>query len=224
MKLFIVRHGTTVWNRLHKVQGRTDIPLDEQGVLMAKTSGETLLKSGFRFDMVYSSPLARAYETAKLLVPYADVVKDDRLVELLFGECEGQVSDIMLASVDSPFRFFKKDPIQYNRDIVTVGGESLDDLLLRTSEFMRECVEPFAGSDNNIMISGHGGLNRGLLMHVRGTSDLSEFWGMGLQVNCGITEVDVTLDNGVVKYGAPGECKIYYDESMKIDPVKPLLS
>lgn len=224
MRLFIVRHGTTAWNRAHKLQGRTDIPLDEQGVQMARESGKTLLEEGLRFDLVYSSPLSRAFETARLLAPYADVVKDDRLVELLFGECEGQVTDIMLGSSNSPFRFFKKDPVRYNEDIVSAGGETLDELLLRTSGFMRDCVEPFAGSDKNILVSGHGALNRGLLMHVRGTSDLSEFWGMGLQTNCGITEVNVSVDDGVVKYGVPGECKTYYDESMKIDPVKPLLS
>ena len=224
MRLFIVRHGTTAWNRAHKLQGRTDIPLDEQGVQMARESGKTLLEEGLRFDLVYSSPLSRAFETARLLAPYADVVKDDRLVELLFGECEGQVTDIMLGSSDSPFRFFRKDPVRYNEDIVSAGGETLDELLLRTSDFMRDCVEPFAGSDKNILVSGHGALNRGLLMHVRGTSDLSEFWGMGLQTNCGITEVNVSVDDGVVKYGVPGECKTYYDESMKIDPVKPLLS
>lgn len=220
MELYIARHGTTEWNRKHKLQGRTDTPLDEIGMMMAEESGINLKKEGITFDLVYSSPLVRAYETAKRLAPGVEVVKDDRLVELLFGQMEGEVSDVLLTSTTSPFRFFKSDPVKYNECAHLFGGESLEDLIRRTGDFMRECVEPHAGTDMKILISGHGALNRGLLMHVKGITDLNAYWGMGLQSNCAITKVDVTLaeDGKTPKYGTPGPSKIYYEETLRIDP------
>lgn len=211
-----MRHGTTDWNREHRIQGRTDIPLDGIGRRMAKDSGEALTKLGIRFDRVYSSPLKRAYETAELLCPGQEIVTDERLIELSFGECEGKVSDGLLADGDHPFRFFKKDPVNYNRTIGTVGGETLDGLMARTREFMQQVIEPLASVQGNasVLISGHGAMNRGLLMYIRNTNDLSGFWGTGLQANCGITKVTLTCD----KYTIVDNCRIYYDKDLMIDP------
>lgn len=44
MKLYVVRHGETVWNKLHKVQGAADIPLAENGISLAEKTGEALKK------------------------------------------------------------------------------------------------------------------------------------------------------------------------------------
>ena len=55
MLLYVVRHGVTAWNRLRKVQGRADIPLAEEGVRLAKKTGEAL--QNVPFDLCFSSPL-----------------------------------------------------------------------------------------------------------------------------------------------------------------------
>jgi len=222
MELFILRHGTTEWNRKHKLQGRTDTPLDSTGILMAEASGRTLKDMGITFDLVLSSPLQRARETARLIAPGAEIITDERLTELSFGQMEGEVTDVMLQSSDSPFRFFKNDPARYNAEAPSAGGESLDELLVRTAAFMRDRIEPLASTDKKVLISGHGAMNRGLLMHVRGLSDLGHFWDGGLQVNCGITEVSLTAPHGVPVYGEAGKCRFYYDESLMIDPEKML--
>lgn len=224
MDLYILRHGTTAWNVEHKLQGRTDIPLDDRGVLMATLTGQTLKDKGVSFDLVFSSPLIRAYETAHLIAPDSNIATDERLLELSFGQCEGKVTDDMLKSDSSPFRFFKKDPVKYNEEIPKEGGESLVSLLERTSDFLREVIEPYAATNKRILVSGHGALNRGLLMHIRGTSDLSLFWGTGLQANCGMTRVTVSLSHEKTPvYETTGESMIFYDESLMIDPSKDLV-
>ena len=191
---------------------------------MATLTGQTLKDKGICFDLVFSSPLKRAYETARIIAPDTPIVTDERLAELSFGQSEGHVTDDMLRSDNEPFRFFKKDPVKYNEDVHLVKGESLDSLLERTSSFLREVIEPYAGTDKRILISGHGALNRGLLMHIRGITDLSEFWGTGLQANCGITRVEVSLSQEETPvYGMPGDSLIYYDEDLKIDPSKDLV-
>nr|WP_330419241.1 histidine phosphatase family protein [Lachnospira eligens] len=61
--LYIMRHGKTDWNACHKLQGRTDIPLNDEGRMMAAEAGEKY--ADIHFDECYSSPLARAKETAR---------------------------------------------------------------------------------------------------------------------------------------------------------------
>lgn len=56
--LYIMRHGKTEWNELHKLQGRTDIPLNEEGRQMAKIAGEKY--KDINFDVCYCSHLVRA--------------------------------------------------------------------------------------------------------------------------------------------------------------------
>ena len=63
MKLYVVRHGETVWNKLHKVQGAADIPLAPNGILLAEKTGEAL--KDVRFDLCFSITLARARKTAE---------------------------------------------------------------------------------------------------------------------------------------------------------------
>ncbi|WP_026512101.1 histidine phosphatase family protein [Butyrivibrio sp. LC3010] len=77
MKLYILRHGTTEWNNRHLIQGQTDIPLDDFGRLMAKATGEGLRKKGITFDKVYSSPLKRSVETARIVLGQQGDITDD---------------------------------------------------------------------------------------------------------------------------------------------------
>ena len=87
--LYIMRHGRTDWNVRHKLQGRTDIPLNDEGRMMAAEAGKQY--SDIHFDECYSSPLARAKETAEIFLKGrgVPVYTDDRLVEMGFGVYEG---------------------------------------------------------------------------------------------------------------------------------------
>ena len=82
--IYILRHGKTDWNVLRKLQGRTDIPLNETGRAMAAEAAERY--AGVHFDVCYSSPLVRAKETAQIILKDRDVpiYIDDRLMEMFF--------------------------------------------------------------------------------------------------------------------------------------------
>ena len=72
MLFYLVRHGQTDWNRAGKIQGTTDIPLNETGRQQAEQLATVLKeRSGYpaetRIDAVYASPLARAFQTAEIL-------------------------------------------------------------------------------------------------------------------------------------------------------------
>lgn len=87
--LYIMRHGRTDWNVRHKLQGRTDIPLNDEGRMMAAEAGKRY--ADIHFDICYSSPLERAKETAEIFLKGRNVpvYTDDRLVEMGFGVYEG---------------------------------------------------------------------------------------------------------------------------------------
>ena len=80
-KLYFVRHGESEWNTVGRICGATDIPLTDRGREMAKETAARIIEEGIKIDKIISSPLSRAYETAKIIgeVLGVDVKKDDRI-------------------------------------------------------------------------------------------------------------------------------------------------
>lgn len=88
----LVRHGETDWNALGKLQGRTDIPLNSNGILQAEECSQFL--SSFHWDVIITSPLKRAKETAIIIKKgiEAPLVEMDEFLERHFGDAEGMTA------------------------------------------------------------------------------------------------------------------------------------
>ena len=69
MKVYLARHGQTDWNILGKVQGTTDIPLNENGILQARKLCEYLKEKNITFEKIYTSYQVRAKQTAQIRQP-----------------------------------------------------------------------------------------------------------------------------------------------------------
>ena len=228
MRLFILRHGTTYWNTLRKIQGATNTPLDAKGEEIARISGQALHEQGIHFHAVYSSPLNRAVRTAQLVSPGSTIHTDQRLQELHFGLFEGRRLQDLIQDETSPFRYFYSQPEKYNEALLLLekqapekGYESFTSLIQRASDFMRSVIEPLASdtpADACILISGHGALDRALMMYIRRSTDLTDFWGKGPLPNCGFCIVDVSVtedtEGSRVRYSIEDENKIYYDPEL----------
>lgn len=78
MRIYIIRHGETEWNKLGRLQGRTDIPLNETGRELTRRVGYAL--RDIPFSRVISSPLGRAVETARLVLEGQKMEQDQQLV------------------------------------------------------------------------------------------------------------------------------------------------
>lgn len=87
--LYIMRHGKTDWNAVHRLQGSEDIPLNEEGRQMVRDARKKY--GDLRFDICYCSPLQRAQETAEIFLEGSGtpILTDDRLREMGFGMYEG---------------------------------------------------------------------------------------------------------------------------------------
>lgn len=91
-RLVVLRHAPTAWNRDKRLQGRTDVALDEEGIAVA---ARWRLDPDWAAYRILASPLQRARRTAQILFPDAEIGVDSRLVEMDFGTWEGKrLSDL----------------------------------------------------------------------------------------------------------------------------------
>jgi len=172
-----MRHGKTDWNEVGRLQGRTDIPLNEEGRRMAQEVRNECEQIGF--DICYSSPLVRARETAETALRGLNVpiVFDDRLMEMSFGIYEGAVN---ASSVEgSPIQKFFDDPENFHG---TENGETFEELFARTGEFIEEVIRPALSEGKNVLIVGHGAMNCSIVCQIKHLP-IRDFWKTGIP-NC----------------------------------------
>ena len=178
-----MRHGSTDWNEAHKLQGHTDIPLNEKGRRMAESARDEY--QNVHFDICYCSPLKRARETADIVVGDRGipVITDDRLKEMSFGVCEG-ITDYMTDPASPVAKLFH-DPDNYNDP--PEGAESIEDLFERTGQFLREVIDPLLDRGKDVLIVGHGAMNTSIICR-RKNIPVSRFWSAGLE-QCRLIEL-----------------------------------
>ena len=176
--LYIIRHGKTDWNNRHKLQGRTDIPLNEEGRRMAETARDEY--RDVHFDICFCSPLIRARETAEILLKGRNIpiLTDERLVEMSFGSYEGQENSFQIPNCPINELFFHPE----NYTAPPGGAESLDALYARTGAFLRERVDPLLNEGKDVLIVGHGAMNSCIICQIR-QLPRSQFWNAGIE-NC----------------------------------------
>ena len=203
MKIYFVRHGETIWNKEKKIQGRSDIPLNEYGKELGMITADAL--KDIPFDIVYSSPLIRAKETAEILVKDRNLVihEDNRLLEMSFGEGEGESLPEIHAHPEMKLHNFIHNPGEYTPP---AGGETFEELYDRCKNFMEEVILPAENKYNTMLIVGHGALIRGFIHNINNRPS-KDFW-IVTHKNCSVTIANCT--NG--KLSLLEEAKIYYQE------------
>ncbi len=176
--LYVMRHGKTDWNKVYKLQGRTDIPLNDEGRQMAERAAAEY--ADVHFDICYCSPLIRARETAEILLRGRNVpiVTDDRLVEMSFGIYEGK--EISFSDPECPINQLFLHPEDYT--VPVRDGESLDELFARTGEFLEEVVMGQVRAGKDVLIVGHGAMNSSIVCRIL-NKPRADFWKAGID-NC----------------------------------------
>ena len=174
--LYIMRHGLTDWNVRRKLQGRTDIPLNEEGRRMAERAAEEY--RDVPLDLCFSSPLIRARETAEIVLRGREIpiLTDDRLKEMSFGEYEG--TENSFSEPDCPVNVIFQKPEAYTASVG--GAETFEELFARTGSFLREARELSEKQGLNILIVGHGAMNLSIISQVR-KLPITDFWKPGLE-------------------------------------------
>ena len=214
--LYIIRHGQTQLNKAQVLQGRSDHPLNEEGLKQAAEAGAWFREQGIVIDHVYSSPLIRAVQTARLAVgtepagqtEYSDpvfsdihsepsekqigITIDDRLIEMDYGPYEGSDLTSPAPEILAFFQDFANHP-------APDGMEQLSSVVGRLGELLEEIREEAERS--NVLLSTHAIAMKGALEYLTPDSKGS-YWSQYIG-NCAVYQADVS--NGT--YGIPVEIR-----------------
>ena len=137
MKLILVRHGQTQWNRENRAIGHADIELNEEG--RKQVQGLALALRRERVAAIYSSPLRRALETAETIARFhqGKVKPDDAFIEMDCGEIDGLTYDEMRERYGD----FLKEWMNDACSLAMPGGECLEDVQLRAWHGVERIVD-----------------------------------------------------------------------------------
>lgn len=179
MKLLLTRHGQTNWNVEGKVQGRTDIELNETGIEQAKATGEKLKKQ--KIDLIIASPLKRASKTAQLIAGDREIpiLYDCRIQERCFGEFEGKTK--------KEHNFEEMWNYKINKQYET--AESVGEIFERVYQFLDELKEKY--EDKTVLVVTHGGVTVPIRVYCEGMPEGMEvLTGLGIE-NCEVKEYEL---------------------------------
>lgn len=191
--LYIVRHGQTAKNKQKVLQGRSDIPMNDEGKAQAEAAGGKLAEHGVCASRIYSSPLIRAVQTAEIIgaragSPDVPVQTDERLIEMDYGPYEGMDLTSPAPEVMAFFMDFAGTP-------APEGMEQLSAVVSRAGEFLEEIKEEAGRGD--VIISTHAIAMKGLLEYLTPDSN-GGYWSRYVG-NCEVYAVEVS--DG--EYGVP---------------------
>lgn len=196
MKVVLVRHGETDWNRLLRLQGGSNTDINQAGV--SQTVKKAAFLRRFGFDYVFSSPLRRSVHTAEIILKPAcpfeqdfslntiscenginidnivhdcrNIYTDPRLCELHFGINEGRLPQDRVPGVE----LFFKATDQY---VPAEGGETIEAFRDRVMDFILSVLVPLSlwEPDATVLIAGHGALNKCISMCLN-NKEIKDFW------------------------------------------------
>jgi 2,3-bisphosphoglycerate-dependent phosphoglycerate mutase len=194
--LILLRHGNSTWNQENRFTGWVDVDLSDQGRQEAKRAGQLLAESGLKPDLLYTSKLKRAINTANIALAEAerswiDVKRDWRLNERHYGDLQGKDKAETLAQYGpEQFQIWRRSfdvpppPIsdeseysQANDDRYAELGnnipktECLKDVLIRMMPLWENEISKDLLSGKTVLVTAHGNSLRALVKHLDGISD-----------------------------------------------------
>ncbi|MBX7159929.1 MAG: 2,3-bisphosphoglycerate-dependent phosphoglycerate mutase [Acidimicrobiia bacterium] len=168
-ELVLVRHGQSTWNLENLFTGWVDVPLSERGEVEAMEAGKKL--GDRRFDVVYTSTLRRACETASLMLaelghPHVPTVRAWELNERYYGRLTG-------LNKDAAREEFGEEQVHIWRrsyDVPPPGGESLADTAARSIPYFEAEILPRVVRGERVLVAAHGNSLRSIVMKIDGLS------------------------------------------------------
>ncbi|QSX06601.1 histidine phosphatase family protein [Sedimentibacter sp. zth1] len=183
MKLYLVRHGQSEGNFRKVYCGVNDVELTKEGVLQAQRMAKKF--EGRSISKIYSSPLKRAYNTALEIsnVLKLDIEKSDLLKEINFGIFENLTWNDIKTRFPNEAQKWADVGVHYK----FVDGESLDDVVVRVIEFVKNCC------DNSIIVT-HSGIIQSFIIALE-IASYENSWDYVIN-NCDV----ICIENGKITY------------------------
>jgi 2,3-bisphosphoglycerate-dependent phosphoglycerate mutase len=164
-RLVLLRHGESQWNLENRFTGWVDVPLSPRGTQEATHAGEKL--RSFKFDRAFTSVLARANETLRLVLETISqtgipIEKDKALNERMYGELQGLNKDETVKKYgEAQVKIWRR-----SYDVRPPGGESLKDTAERVLPYYEQTIKPYLLKGDTILVAAHGNSLRALIMEL----------------------------------------------------------
>ncbi|EAD3105033.1 2,3-diphosphoglycerate-dependent phosphoglycerate mutase, partial [Listeria monocytogenes] len=197
MKLVLIRHGQSEWNKLNLFTGWHDVDLSQEGVVEAMTAGKRIKEAGLEFDVAFTSVLTRAIKTLNYVLEESDqmwvpVHKSWRLNERHYGALQGlnkqetaekygadQVQKWRRSYDTLPPLLEENDERQAKNDRryqlldthAIPSGENLKVTLERVIPYWMDTIAPEIKEGRRVVIAAHGNSLRALVKFLEGISD-----------------------------------------------------
>lgn len=171
MNLILIRHGQSKWNALNQFTGWKDPDLTAKGIEEAHNAGNIINNLKINFDLVFTSALIRAQNTAEIILKEINqslsTIKDQALNERNYGDLAGLNKD------DARKRWGDEQVHIWRRsyDIPPPGGESLKDTGERVLPFFMKEILPHVCEGKNVLVAAHGNSLRSLIKFLDNISD-----------------------------------------------------
>ena len=172
-KLILLRHGQSQWNLENRFTGWRDVPLTEKGIKEAQSAGELMKKNNINIDLVFSSDLQRANDTAQHALKKMDLdhlwnnknlimTRNQSLNERDYGDLVG------LNKQETADKYGNEQVHIWRRsfDVPPPGGESLKDVLARVKPYYDKFIEPEINNNKDIILVAHGNSLRAIMIRV----------------------------------------------------------
>ena len=223
IKLVLLRHGQSTWNKENRFTGWTNVPLTEQGIKEAKKAGKTLKENGFKFDVAVTSVLKRALDTTDIVLKEmklkdAKIINSWEMNERHYGALQGlnksemaqkygekQVHiwrrsyNIRPPALDKNDRRWPGNDLLYkhiDKRLLPVA-ESLKDNISRTVPYWKKEIVPLLRNGKKILVSTHGNSLRALVKYL-----------------------DNVPDNEIVSFNIPTGIPLVYELDENLKPIK----
>ena len=172
-RLILLRHGQSQWNLENRFTGWTDVSLTEKGIREAQLAGELMKKNNINIDIIFSSILKRANETAIHALKQMDLehlwennnlimTKNQSLNERDYGDLVG------LNKKETADKYGYEQVHIWRRsfEVPPPGGESLKDVVARVKPYYDEFIEPEVNNNKDIIIVAHGNSLRAIMIRI----------------------------------------------------------
>lgn len=192
LRILLVRHGETNWNRDKRFQGQRDIPLNDNGRVQARQAAEFL--KDIPIDRAVSSPMSRPKETAEIILnfhPGVVLTTDDNLREISHGLWEGKLDTEIETEFPGELERWQSTPAV----VQMPEGENLQDVWQRCAVAWQAIVDLSTElpSGSTVLVSAHDAVNKAILCQVVGL-DPSYFWAFK-QGNGAVSVIDYPHGN-----------------------------
>ena len=219
IKLALLRHGQSTWNRENRFTGWTDVPLTEQGIEEAKEAGRILKKEGYSFDIIFTSVLKRAIDTTNIVVMEmglkgVQIFNAWQLNERHYGALQGLNKAEMAAKYgeEQVLKWRRsygiRPPALIRTDKRWPGNdslykkflpltESLKDTVKRVAPYWQKEILPALKNGKKILVSASGNSLRALVKYI-----------------------DNVPDNEIVEFNIPTGIPLVYELDDDLEPIR----